>query len=598
MTVRGQGYRLNPAVQVIEAVSETGSGTSAPQRSPSRNWRFWTAPLALVLVLLTFASARMLEAPRATMGRPFRVTNSREAKQSPLVTDGRFVYFTKTESGKYSAARKLIDGEREETLPLAVPNPYVTAISPDGGRLLVRSVAGEFDDLGPFFVVSVGNWSANRLGANTGFDGQWSPSGKEIAISHDHDLLIVANDGRLLRTAATVPGMVWWPRWSPDGQRIRFTENAAESQTRSIMEVSLTDTSAKPVFPDNKDVQNACCGAWNADGKSYVFQTTTGGEYKLWANLDGGWLNRRKAGPVSIAEGYRGPVFSPNGKTLFARRNIPSVEAVAVNSIRGDAHVLYPEENGFLALSPEKRWLAISTIPDDRLMLRDLQTGQEREIVKSPAHAVLPRWSPDGAKLAFARRLPQGLWRICILSIASGEVKEAFAGGPNQIDPSWFPDGKRIAFGGIPTIDEQNPLATQIRLINLEDGSLISIAAREKVYQPNISPDSNYLVALASPSQHPLLYDFAKHSWRELANEPVMYPAWSADGRFVYCGMQSEVVQIRIDNLSRSVVFDLSKIGPPSTYGRWLERQPDGSLVVFRDISVNDFYGFAWNRSP
>jgi Tol biopolymer transport system component/DNA-binding winged helix-turn-helix (wHTH) protein len=593
-TVRGKGYQLNPSVTVI---SPAAKAVEAPERKPGRNIHRWIIPalgaFCLIVAGLLFA-VRTQDRPIA-VGPPIRVTNSRVSKLSPLITDGSVIYFTKTESGKYFVVCKPVSGGDEETLPISVPNPYVCAISKDKQRLLVRSVVGEFDDLGPFFIVTIPTLEARRLGTVIGFDGQWSPAEDMLAISHDHDLLLLAADGSQIRKATTVTGNIWWPRWSSDGKRIRFTVNEEGTQVRSLWEISLSTVVPHRLFADGKrPFINDCCGTWVAKDRFYVFQTSSKAELSLWAISEGNSLRFDKPQAVPLVSGFRGPVSSPDGATLFARHNILNVEAVQVNLRDGDYHSIFPDVSGFTALSPDRNWLVYSGVPEDRLTLRDLRSRQQREIVAAPYHAVAPTWSPNGTRVAFARRTIGDRWRVCVFTLGTGEVREILSGGSNQIDPSWFPDNRRIAFGGIPTISEQDPLARQIRIVDIENGSLTSLAAPETVYKPVVSPDGQMVAALASPSQHLVLYDFGTKIWRQATDEPVAFPVWSADGRIVYCGIKSQVVAVRIRDFSRKPVLDMDRIGIPPTYGRWIDRQPDGSLVLFRDISVNDFYSFKW----
>ena len=55
---------------------------------------------------------------------------------------------------------------------------------------------------------------------------------------------------------------LYWPRFSPDGKRVRFTLFFDEFAGR-IWEYSLERDEAYPVLPD-WDVKNACCGSWTS----------------------------------------------------------------------------------------------------------------------------------------------------------------------------------------------------------------------------------------------------------------------------------------------------------------------------------------------
>jgi Tol biopolymer transport system component len=78
-----------------------------------------------------------------------------------------------------------------------------------------------------------------------------------------------------------------------------------------------------------------------------------------------------------------------------------------------------------------------------------------------------PPWSPDGRRLAFAKRntndLPASGGRICVMGPdGSNEVEFSLPEGESVYEPSWSPDGRRIAFW--------SPTACYIFLANA-DGS-------------------------------------------------------------------------------------------------------------------------------
>jgi len=87
--------------------------------------------------------------------------------------------------------------------------------------------------------------------------------------------------------------------------------------------------------------------------------------------------------------------------------------------------------------------------PETRICLVDLGSGDLREITNGPHHDRLPRWSPDGTRLAFlSDRAEAGRFRPYLL--ATGTVGEA-APAP-EIEGTveylaWSPDGSHVLLG-------------------------------------------------------------------------------------------------------------------------------------------------------
>jgi Tol biopolymer transport system component len=72
--------------------------------------------------------------------------------------------------------------------------------------------------------------------------------------------------------------------------------------------------------------------------------------------------------------------------------------------------------------------------------------GVGRVITTGTASDVDPSWSPDGTKIAFARKPPGGVYSIWVMKADGSDQQQLTFASRNQRYPSWSPDGTEIAY--------------------------------------------------------------------------------------------------------------------------------------------------------
>ena len=105
------------------------------------------------------------------------------------------------------------------------------------------------------------------------------------------------------------------------------------------------------------------------------------------------------------------------------------------------------------ALSPDGTLLAYSYSwvdqeklePRSRIMMMTVKDGDAREFTQGKSDSV-PKFSPDGGRLAFLRREEGGLRGLWVMDVGGGEAKALDTGTASVADFAWSPDGRRMVY--------------------------------------------------------------------------------------------------------------------------------------------------------
>ena len=289
----------------------------------------------------------------------------------------------------------------------------------------------------------------------------WTPDG-ELGVFIDSELhqaiyTVPATGGKAVQVMAE-GDWPYYPRWSPDGERIYLRAWRDEPPHVSVQYVpaaggELTDV---PVRSERSLVSTVPGGGLyvSPDGERLVisaYQEPYGGVDVWTIPLDGGRPTRLTS---DGSEGY--PCWSPDGEWVAFTDRVEKSEDEGFRAIftvpaeGGEIRQLTSEADsvggGGIGFSPDGERIAffsggaIKTIP--------LDGGQSEVLiteVRSRDHSDL-EWSPDGARIAYS-----SAGKIWIASVDGGEPEELRTGLPEGAKHgtfSWSPDGEKIAFIG------------------------------------------------------------------------------------------------------------------------------------------------------
>ena len=247
-----------------------------------------------------------------------------------------------------------------------------------------------------------------------------------------------------------------------------------------------------------------------------------------------------------------------------------------------------------LDFSRDGKWTAYVSIPQGTLWRCRIDGSDCLQLTGESQHVALPRWSPDGQKIAFMSVETGKTWKILLVPATGGTPQQVIAGDRNQVDANWSPDGTRIVFG-----DEWSASNPAVQILDLKTGRTSVIPGSQGLFSPRWSPDGRYLAALSIDFTKLMLFDFQAKKWSPWLIEPagaVSYPSWSADSKYLYfedlvTGKDS-IRRIKVGNDKPESVFLLENLERyPGPLGLWNGRTPDGAQVFVRDRSTQEVYG-------
>jgi len=598
--IAGELITAHPAVKAVDA--------SRKVKRYQRSVLLALAALMLSGVGLAYFVLRRPPPPKVTASA--QITRDGHPKfhlsfhhfMNSLVTDGPRLYFSEKVNEQWVIAQVSSAGGETVTIPTSFSTAFLRDISPSRSELLVESGAG-----GPLWALPVLGSAPRRLGNVNSYGATWSLDGRQLVYSSDFTLYLAKSDGTETRQLVTVDGRPFWPRWSPDNRRLRFTVRDTTGSD-SLWEVGADGANPHPLLPGWNSPAAECCGNWSADGRYFVFQSTRNRTTNIWAIREqAGPFRRDSQGPVQLTFGplnYYAPVPSQDGKKLFAVGELQRGELARYDlKTQQWASYLPGLAAEHLDFSKDGEWVAYVTYPDGDLWRSKTDGRERRQLSFPPMRASTPRWSPDGKQIVFAARAPGKHWKTYLISaeggtpqqqtpeehVADDQFKEArsHVNIGDERDPGWSADGKTLVFGS----------NGAIHFLDLSTRRVSKLPA-PGWYSPRWAPDGRYIAALGSRSSL-LLFDTTTQKWTELAPRQVMWPHWSRDGKHIYFAGFSEndraLFRVRIGDQKVERLASLKDFRLANgVWGPWFGWATDDSLLVLRDVGAQDIYALEW----
>ena len=540
---------------------------------------------------------------------PPRVTGSSQITHDGLVkmnlaSDGSSLYFTELSEKSSIISKVAATGGDVSKFQVTFPSVQLLDVSPAHSSLLAAENKARPSSEYPFWICPLNGSPAQRFGDLTGQEAVWAPDGQHVLLVKGSGLFIADANGGPVKELVSVQGTPFYPRFSPDGKRVRFSVGDVSRNTSSIWEMNSDGSGLHALLPDWQDVSSKCCGSWTADGRYYIFQATenamgSSGNLFGLAEPAGRFERKKVEQPVRLTQG-----------SISFSRPVPAADSKRIwtlgLSIRG-AVVKYDPASGkylpFLAgisasdldFSPDGQWVSYVSIPEGTLWRCRIDGSQQKQLTFSSGRAALPRWSPDGKQIAYINVKGGIPWAIQIVPTDGGASQLLVSEKLTQIDVNWSLDGDKIIFG---RITERKPEGLRIQVYDLKTHELSAIPGSEGLFSPRLSPDGHYIAALSANLTKLMLYDTRTQKWSQwqtLQSGALNYPVWSPDSKSIYfddlVSGEGAYCRAKVGESHYEHVF-LQKgieryLGP---FGLWSGRAPDGSALFVQEASVREIY--------
>ena len=302
-------------------------------------------------------------------------------------------------------------------------------------------------------------------------------------------------------------------------------------------------------------------------------------------DLPAGARSRRGMVAASVAA-VVGLVLAAN--VWLPRRGLGSKQAIVFAGTENPTLVRYDATKGrfapFLAgsidgidTSRDGRWIAYTTYPAGELWRANRDGSEPRRLTSAPLRACLPRWSPDGTRIAFAGHVPDRPWQVHIVPSDGGPI-EVLA-PENVTDPGWRPDGRALLIGTLSNVP--GPIFEW----ELDSGRQTIVPGSHGLFSPRPSPDGRYLAALDVKTWQVAIRDQATGAWSRYGSSGAAYPAWTRDGSWLH--FRRDAAFSRIDPASgreEPIAALQGAIPVGGEFGSWSGLTPDGSPVALVTI--------------
>ena len=556
-----------PAVRLESDSRESKSSWDAHTR--------WSAVAAVgaAVLLLTVALAALLlrrhdggpEIRRTLQRVTFDAASlSRNASWSP---DGQWIVFASDRSGNTDLWKQRIGDPDPVRLTMTEASESQPEWSPDGHSIVFRSER----DGGGLYIIPA-NGGTERMVSGFGYEPRWSADSTLLVFKRSEILpdlptiYVVGLNGRPpqpLRPEVLGQFRSLQAAWHPDGRRVSVWGTNHQGAVRFLnVPVGTRDVTVASI---SASVHGNLAGikpgrfVWARSGRHIYFEGLASDSKNVWRITVDPSTEALAEGPVRLTTGTgeeTNVAVSPDGHRILFTSSSSRTRLWAfpldttTGRIVGEPYPITRGSTGEVDFDAQADGSKVAyravRAGRNELWERSVDGGRERLLLSSPDwKLVKPRWSPDGAKLAFLRCGTEGRAPVLALLNTDGSGERALT-KPEELEmlaSDWSNSGESIL--GSCRFSPSDRYSTCVLPVssNASPGRVRVIASDPKrnLFNQRFSPDQRWITFLA----HDLMYNStstvyvipaAGGAWRAMTDGAAFddKPRWGPDGRVLY----------------------------------------------------------------
>ncbi|HJZ81512.1 MAG TPA: protein kinase, partial [Pyrinomonadaceae bacterium] len=542
---------------VAELRRDLGRIGQRAEESRARVWLLRAALIAMLVLPLAFGvwlwRARQASPPSRFVfnAAAQKLTDLPGEEIYPsLSPDGQNFVFASPHNGDWDIYRQGIRDRAAIDLTAGADSYDVQPVySPDGASIAFRSSRNG----GGLFVMRNDGSGVTQL-TTDGFNPTWSPDGRELAFNDDNPFNyegrntypsasklwavdVTTRTRRVITTRDAVQSS-----WSPRGQRLAFW-GEQKGGHRDVWTVAADGRSDPvPVTDDGFIDWNP---VWSPDGAYLYFLSNRGGEMNLWRVAIEERTGRLRSEPEPAtlpSNNCQYLSFARNGGSLIYSQNTGSENVWQIGfdpargQVTGQAAFLTQglKRYAYFSLAPDEQnfvYLARGE-PQQDLFTADRAGTPLHRLTDDVAQDIVPRWSPDGAWIAFLsdRSGKYEIWKV--RPDGSGLAQMTHEPGREVIAPVWSPDSRKLLY----EVRNVNSYIIDATRPGSEQTPQSLGGEQPAGFIPwDWSPDGSLLVGWLplTAERAIVVYDFAQQRYERFKTGFGQFPIWLNDNRRV-----------------------------------------------------------------